>query len=99
NIAILNLLANLHSGFDIVSLGELKRVLAAGGDPQKIIFSGVGKTTIEIEEAIKANIYCFNVESEPELERLLAIATKLHVKINISLRINPHVNPDTHSYI
>src|SRR5689334_8411399 len=70
NIAILNLLARLNAGFDIVSLGELERVLAAGGNPKKIVFSGVGKRSIEIETAIKKGIYCFNIESEDELERV-----------------------------
>ncbi len=99
NLAILNLLAEQNAGFDIVSLGELKRVLAAGGDPQKIIFSGVGKTQLEIEAAIQSNIYCFNVESEPELERLQACALAQNKNINISLRINPNINPKTHAHI
>lgn len=99
NIAILRLLAALNSGFDIVSLGELERVLAAGGDPQKIVFSGVGKQQIEIQRAIEKGIFCFNVESEPELERLNAIAEKLNATVNIALRVNPNVNPQTHTYI
>lgn len=99
NLTILHLLAKLYSGFDIVSLGELEKVVAAGGDPQKIIFSGVGKTEKEIEKAIQTNIYCFNVESEAELERLQMIADKMQVIINIGLRINPNVNPQTHAYI
>jgi diaminopimelate decarboxylase len=99
NLAILNVLAKLNSGFDIVSLGELERVLAAGGDPQKIVFSGVGKKQIEIERAIEKNIYCFNVESEPELERMQQIASSLNATVNIALRINPNINPHTHSHI
>src|SRR5476651_1971320 len=74
NLAILNLLAKLGSGFDIVSGGELQRVLAAKGDPQKIVYSGVGKNDLEIQQALAANIYCFNVESELELQRINAIA-------------------------
>ncbi len=99
NITILHLLAKLNSGFDIVSLGELERVIAAGGDPKKIIFSGVGKTQIEIEHAIHRGIYCFNVESEAELERLHTIATRLKKTVNIALRINPNIDPRTHVYI
>src|SRR5580704_1118005 len=70
NIAILNLLANIHSGFDVVSYGEIQRVIAAGGDPKKIVFSGVGKKRVEIEQGILNQIHCFDVESEPELERI-----------------------------
>lgn len=99
NVAILQLFAQLNSGFDIVSVGELERVLAADGDPKKIVFSGVGKKKIEIERAIEKEIYCFNVESVPELERLQTIASSLNKKINIALRINPNVDPRTHSYI
>jgi len=99
NIAILQLLAQLNLGFDIVSVGELERVLMAGGDPHKIIFSGVGKTNYEIEQAIRKNIYCFDVESEPELERLQNLASQLNTKINVALRMNPNINPRTHSYI
>lgn len=99
NLAILQLFAKLNSGFDIVSRGELERVIAAGGDPHKIVFSGVGKTQYEIESAIRANIYCFDVESEPELARLASIAKQLATPINIALRINPNINPRTHSYI
>ena len=99
NLAILHLLAQLNSGFDIVSLGELERVLAASGDPGKIVFSGVGKSEREITRAIEEKIYCFNVESEPELERLQMIATRLKTTINIALRINPNVDPNTHAYI
>lgn len=99
NLSILRLLAQLQSGFDIVSAGELTRVLAAGGNPKKIIFSGVGKQTSEIEQAIEAGIDCFNVESQPELERIHDIAKNRGIVVNIALRINPNVNPNTHSYI
>lgn len=99
NIAILNLFASLGAGFDIVSGGELERVLYAGGDPQKIVFSGVGKTTSEIEAALKANILCFNVESRSELLRIEAVASKINVKAPISIRVNPDVDAKTHPYI
>lgn len=99
NLAILNILARLNSGFDIVSLGELERVLAAAGDPQKIIFSGVGKTTAEIARAMEIGIFCFNVESDVETERLEAIAASLNKKVNIALRVNPDINANTHPYI
>src|SRR5690348_7454678 len=99
NITILHLLAKLNSGFDIVSLGELERVIVAGGDPKKIIFSGVGKSQIEIEHAIERGIYCFNIESASELERINNIATQLKKIVNIALRINPNVDPRTHAYI
>ena len=99
NIAILQLFANFQSGFDIVSLGELSRVMKAGGDPKKIIFSGVAKSKHEIEEAIAIGIDCFNVESTAELERLNAIASHLNKKINIAFRVNPNVNPNTHAHI
>jgi diaminopimelate decarboxylase len=99
NIAILNLFANLGAGFDIVSGGELERVLYVGGDPQKIVFSGVGKTTSEIEAALKANILCFNVESRSELLRIEAVASKINIKAPISIRVNPDVDAKTHPYI
>lgn len=99
NIAILNLFASLGAGFDIVSGGELERVLYAGGDPQKIVFSGVGKTVSEIEAALKANILCFNVESRSELLRIEAVASKINVKAPISIRVNPDVDAKTHPYI
>jgi diaminopimelate decarboxylase len=99
NIAILNLFANLGAGFDIVSGGELERVLYAGGNPQKIVFSGVGKTTSEIEAALKANILCFNVESRSELLRIEAVASKINIKAPISIRVNPDVDAKTHPYI
>ena len=99
NIAILNLFASLGAGFDIVSGGELERVIYAGGDPQKIVFSGVGKTEPEIELALKANILCFNVESRSELLRIQEVAKKLNVKAPISIRVNPDVDAKTHPYI
>lgn len=99
NIGVLNALARLGSGFDIVSGGELERVLAAGGDAAKIVFSGVGKTEAEMKRALELKIKCFNVESEPELERLNKVAGELGVKAPISLRINPDVDAKTHPYI
>jgi diaminopimelate decarboxylase len=99
NIAILNLFASLGAGFDIVSGGELERVLCAGGDPKKIVFSGVGKTVSEIETALKANILCFNVESRSELLRIQEVASKINIKAPISIRVNPDVDPKTHPYI
>ncbi len=99
NIAILNLLARLGSGFDIVSGGELERVLAAGGDPAKVVFSGVGKTREEIRRALEAGIGCFNVESAPELERIEAVAGGLGRRAPVSLRVNPDVDARTHPYI
>lgn len=99
NIAILNLFASLGAGFDIVSGGELERVLYAGGDPQKIVFSGVGKTASEIEAALKANILCFNVESRSELLRIETVASKISIKAPISIRVNPDVDAKTHPYI
>jgi diaminopimelate decarboxylase len=99
NLAILNLLAQLDSGFDVVSAGEIERVIAAGGDAKKIVFSGVGKKREEIELGIKHNIYCFNVESEPELDRIQEIAAHMNKTVDIALRINPDINPHTHSHI
>ncbi len=99
NLAILNLFARLGAGFDIVSGGELQRVLAAGADPQKIVFSGVGKTAEEMRQALEAGIFCFNIESIPELDRLNDIAGELGKKAPISLRVNPNVDPKTHPYI
>ena len=98
-LAILNLFASLGAGFDIVSGGELARVLAAGGDPQKIVFSGVGKTVHEMEQALNADIFCFNVESAAELVRLDHVAGKLGKIAPVSLRINPNVDAKTHPYI
>jgi diaminopimelate decarboxylase len=99
NIAILNLFAKLGAGFDIVSGGELARVLAAGGDPQKIVFSGVGKTANEMRAALTANIFCFNVESASELTRLNAVAGEMGKIAPVSLRVNPNVDAKTHPYI
>jgi len=99
NLGVLNTLARLGSGFDIVSGGELERVIAAGGDPAKVVFSGVGKTEAEMKRALELKIKCFNVESEPELERLNKVAGELGVKAPISLRINPDVDAKTHPYI
>ncbi|MDC0931670.1 diaminopimelate decarboxylase [Methylophilaceae bacterium] len=99
NIAILNLLAKNGAGFDIVSGGELRRVIAADGDPKKIVFSGVGKTSEEIKLAIDNNILAFNIESEDELIRIQEIAKSLNKKASISIRVNPDVNAKTHPYI
>jgi diaminopimelate decarboxylase len=99
NIAVLNVLAKLGAGFDIVSVGELDRVLAAGGTPEKIIFSGVGKQPIEMERALEVGIHCFNVESEAELHMLNRVARSLGKTANISLRVNPDVDANTHPYI
>jgi len=99
NLAVLDVLARLGAGFDIVSGGELQRVLRAGGDPKKTIFSGLGKTEEEIRFALEVGIYCFNVESEAELERISRIATAAGVVAPISLRVNPDVDAGTHPYI
>ena len=99
NLAVLDALARLGAGFDIVSGGELARVLAAGGSAGRILFSGVGKAAWEIEAALAAGIKCFNVESEPELERLDALAAKAGKVAPVSLRINPDVDARTHPYI
>jgi diaminopimelate decarboxylase len=99
NLAVLNLMARLGSGFDIVSVGELERVIAAGGDPAKVVFSGVGKRAEEIQRALELGIHCFNVESESELERINAVAQMMGVKAPISLRVNPDVDAKTHPYI
>ncbi|HSH96926.1 MAG: diaminopimelate decarboxylase [Methylophilaceae bacterium] len=99
NIGILNLFARLGAGFDIVSGGELARVLAAGGDPAKIVFSGVGKTETEMRAALEAGIFCFNVESDAELERLNRVAASLNKIAPVSLRVNPNVDAKTHPYI
>ncbi len=98
-LAVLNLLARLGSGFDIVSGGELARVVAAGGDPRKVVFSGVGKTAEEMRQALAAGILCFNVESEGELDRLETVAAQAGVSAAVSLRVNPDVDPRTHPYI
>lgn len=99
NIAALNLLARLGSGFDIVSGGELERVLAAGGEPGKIVFSGVGKRRDELRQALRAGIKCFNIESESELLRLDAIAREEGLVAPVSARVNPDIDPETHPYI
>ena len=99
NLAILNLLARLGSGFDIVSGGELQRVLKAGGDPQKIVFSGVGKQPAEMKVALEAGILCFNVESEAELHVLNRVAGEMNKVAPVSLRVNPDVDAKTHPYI
>ncbi|HIW07771.1 MAG TPA: diaminopimelate decarboxylase [Candidatus Ignatzschineria merdigallinarum] len=99
NLSVLKLLANAGSGFDIVSKGELKRVLAAGGDPKKIVYSGVGKKESDLEFALKAGIGCFNIESVAEVYMLNRVATKLGIKAPVSLRINPNVDAKTHPYI
>ncbi len=99
SLAILNLFARLGAGFDIVSGGELARVLTAGGDPAKVVFSGVGKTAAEMRAALTAGIHCFNVESESELARLNQVASELSQTAAISLRVNPNVDAKTHPYI
>lgn len=99
NLAVLDTLARLGSGFDIVSLGELKRVLAAGGKPENIVFSGVGKSEREMVAGLEAGIRCFNVESASELERLATVAAAHGTSAQVSLRINPDVDAQTHPYI
>lgn len=99
NIGLLNVLARLGSGFDIVSLGELERVLAAGGDPAKVVFSGVGKRADEMQRALEVGIACFNVESESELYHLNDVAGQLGRTAPVSLRVNPDVDAKTHPYI
>ena len=99
NLAVLNLLARKGAGFDIVSGGELERVLAAGGEPSRIVFSGLGKTAAEMRRALEIGIHCFNVESAAELERLQQVAAELNIKAPISLRVNPDVDAKTHPYI
>lgn len=99
NLAVLNVLAKLGAGFDIVSGGELERVIRAGGDPLRVVFSGVGKTAEEIRAGLRAGIKCFNVESAEELERIAAIAEQIGLRAPISLRVNPDVDPKTHPYI
>ena len=99
NLAVLNVFAWRGAGFDIVSIGELKRALAAGADAQKIVFSGVGKSAAEMAFALDAGILCFNVESAPELDRLNDVAGRLGKKAPISLRVNPNVDAKTHQYI
>jgi len=99
NLAVLNLLARLGSGFDIVSGGELARVLAAGGRADRTVFSGVGKSEAELRAGLEAGVLCFNVESEGELERLAETASAMRKTASVSLRVNPDVDPKTHPYI
>ncbi|ESK41127.1 diaminopimelate decarboxylase [Acinetobacter nectaris CIP 110549] len=99
NLAVLNVLSKLGAGFDIVTGGELARVLAAGGDPKKVVFSGLGKSEADIQKALEVGIACFNVESHAELDRIEKVAAKLNVKAPISLRVNPDVDANTHPYI
>lgn len=99
NLGVLGVLARLGSGFDIVSVGELERVLAAGGDPGKVVFSGVGKREDEIARALEVGIRCFNVESEPELDRIQRVAAARGQRAPVSLRVNPDVDAGTHPYI
>jgi diaminopimelate decarboxylase len=99
NLGVLNLMARMGSGFDIVSVGELLRVIQAGGDPKKVVFSGVGKTEVEISTALQAGIHCFNVESISELYRINGVAESLNMIAPISIRINPNIDAGTHPYI
>jgi diaminopimelate decarboxylase len=99
NLSVLRTLANCGSGFDIVSVGELRRVMAAGGDPGQCVFAGVGKTAAEIEFALKQGVYCFNAESEPELARINQVAARLRKIAPVSLRVNPNVSAKTHAKI
>jgi diaminopimelate decarboxylase len=99
NLAVLDVLARLGAGFDIVSGGELARVIAAGGDPRKVVFSGVGKSEAEIRQGLAARILCFNVESWGELERIERVAAAAATRAPVSMRVNPDVDPKTHPYI
>ena len=99
NLGVLNVLARLGAGFDIVSRGELERVLAAGGKPERIVFSGVGKTRDDMRRALEVGVHCFNVESTDELERLQQVAAEMDVIAPVSLRVNPDVDAGTHPYI
>lgn len=99
NLGVLNVLARLGAGFDIVSRGELERVLAAGGQADKIVFSGVGKSREDMRRALEVGVHCFNVESTDELERLQVVAAEMGVRAPISLRVNPDVDAGTHPYI
>ncbi|VVM65709.1 Diaminopimelate decarboxylase [Pseudomonas fluorescens] len=99
NLGVLNVLARLGAGFDIVSRGELERVLAAGGKADKIVFSGVGKTREDMRRALEVGVHCFNIESTDELERLQLVAAEMGVRAPISLRVNPDVDAGTHPYI
>ena len=99
SLGVLNLFARMGSGFDIVSGGELERVIRAGGDPKKVVFSGVGKSVAEMEQGLKAGILSFNVESEAELEQLNQVAASLNMQAPVSIRVNPDVDAITHPYI
>lgn len=99
NIAVLNVLAKLGAGFDIVSQGELERVLRAGGDPKKVVFSGVAKQSHEIARALEVGIRCFNIESHAELQRIQTVAERMDQIANVSIRVNPDVDAKTHPYI
>jgi diaminopimelate decarboxylase len=99
NLGVLNVLAKQGSGFDIVSIGELERVIAAGGKPERCVFSGVSKTKTEIQRALELGIYCFNVESAAELDRVESVAKLMSIKAPISIRVNPDVDANTHPYI
>ena len=99
NLAVLDVLARLGAGFDIVSAGELERVIAAGGDPAKVVFSGVGKTPAEMARALQLGIHCFNLESAAELEVLDRVAGEMGAIAPISVRVNPDVDARTHPYI
>lgn len=99
NLAVLNIMARLGSGFDIVSVGELERILKAGGDPKKVVFSGVGKREDEMQRALEVGIRCFNIESPAELERLNDVASALGKVAPVSVRVNPNVDAGTHPYI
>lgn len=99
NLAVLGLMARLGAGFDIVSGGELARVLAAGGNPRKVVFSGVGKSEAEIEQALRAGVLCLNLESEAELDRVDAVAAQLGLRAPVAFRVNPDVDAKTHPYI
>ena len=99
NLAVINVMAKLGAGFDIVSEGELRRVIAAGGDPKKVVYSGVGKSESEIEFALSQGINCLNIESEEEIDTVIKVAKKLNVVAPVALRVNPGVDPKTHPYI
>ncbi len=99
SLAVLDVLARLGAGFDIVSGGELERVLRAGGEPGRVVFSGVGKTVAELRRALEVGIHCFNIESQPELELLARVAGEMGVRAPVSLRVNPDVDAETHPYI
>src|SRR6185436_19667393 len=99
NLAVLRVIADLGGGFDIVSEGELARVIAAGGDPRKCVFAGVGKTETEIEFGLRQGIYSFNVESEPELQRINQVAARLKKIAPVAVRVNPNIDAGTHAKI